>query len=170
MSKFKFNIETIKGFARTTSANRVLAVQMICAGSDEQQCKENARQAYLGCVSDGVSGIDKGTLDIFNQLASLPLNVWSYFRGAGDESAEGEKIAGKLIKLVQANSICRQYNYDYSNGFNVGYDMGYKDSKRTYLKDSKATSEDGEDTSEDGVATGVATGKPRVEDTRKDGA
>ena len=155
MSKVKFNIETIKGFARTTSANRVLAVQMICAGSDEQQCKENALQAYLGCVS--IAGIDKGTLDIFNQLASLPLNVWSYFRGAGDASAEGEKIAGKLIKLVQASSICRQYNYDYSNGFNVGYDMGYKDGK------------DGKD-GEDGVATVEATGKPRVEDTRKDGA
>ena len=162
MSKVKFNIETIKGFARTTSANRVLAVQMICAGSDEQQCKENARQAYIVCVSDGVSGIDKGTLDIFNQLASLPLNVWSYFRGAGDESAEGEKIAGKLIKLVQANSICRQYNFDYSNGFNVGYDMGYKDGKATGVDRVVDTREDGVD--------GVATGKPRVEDTLKDGA
>ena len=164
MSKVKFNIETIKSFARTTTANRVLAVQMICAGLDEQQCKENARQAYLNCVSDGVSGIDKGTLDIFNQLSSLPLNVWSYFLGAGDESAEGEKIAGKLIKLVQASSICRQYNFDYNSGFKVGYDMGYKDSKRTYLKDSKAeeatgeaNGKDGEANGKDGEATGEAT-------------
>ena len=158
MSKVKFNIETIKSFARTTTANRVLAVQMICAGLDEQQCKENARQAYLNCVSDGISGIDKGTLDIFNQLSSLPLNVWSYFLGAGDESAEGEKIAGKLIKLVQASSICRQYNFDYNKGFKVGYDMGYKDSKRTYLKDGEANGKDGED-GEASKATGEATGE-----------
>lgn len=157
----KFNIETIKSFARTTNANRVKAVQMICSGDDAQQCKENARLAYLGCLDDGVVGIDKGTLELFKQLSHTPLQVWTSFTGAGNENAEGEKLAAKLIKLAQALALCKQYScsyvdgYDdgYKNGYNVGYADGCEDSGAASGAASGEDSEDSEAASEDSEAS-----------------
>ena len=144
----------IKGFARTTNANRVKAVQMLCSGEDEQQCKENARLAYSGCIDDGVVGIDRGTLELFKHLSNMPTQVWTNFAGAGAENAEGEKLAAKLIKLTQALALCKQYScsYDdgykegYKNGYNVGYVAGYDDAHK------EATSEDSADTVADTVS------------------
>ena len=120
----KFNIEAIKSFARTTNANRVKAVQMICSGDDEHQCKDNARLAYMSCVDSGV-GIDKGTLELFKHLSNMPLHVWTNFVAAGEENAEGEKLAAKLIKLAQALALCKQYGCSYDDGYREGYKHGY---------------------------------------------
>ena len=142
----KFNIETIKSFARTTNANRIKAVQMICSSDDKQQCKENARQAYQGCIDDGVVGIDRGTLELFKHLANMPLQVWTSFMGAGVENAEGEKLAAKLIKLAQALALCKQYNCSYEDGYKEGYrngyDVGFEDAQEEDSAEDNAASED----------------------------
>lgn len=77
------------------------------------------------CCVDSVAGIDKGTLDLFKHLSNMPLHVWTNFLEAGEENAEGEKLAAKLIKLSQAHALCNQYSYSYESGYKEGYKNGY---------------------------------------------
>ena len=157
----KFDIELIKGFARPTNANRTRAVQMICSGVDKIQCKDNAQSAYQFCVVGGAVGMDRGTLEIFRQLANLPLHIWDYFKGADAENAEGEKIANKLIRLAQANALCAQYKCSYDDGYKQGYNVAHKEAEeKDSAEDSAAGIDNGtpEDSAEDS-ADGIDTSK-----------
>ena len=137
LSVNKFDLSLVKSCSRTTSANRVKAVQNICGGVNAKQCKENARNAYMGCLADAV-GIDKGTLEIFKMLSTMPEKIWHKFQNAGNEGVEGEKVAGTLIKLLQASALCAKYGFDYNSGYDEGYDEGF-------LKGESADSEESED-------------------------
>ena len=120
----KFDLNLVKSFARTTSSNRVKAVQNICSGVNAAQCKENAQNAYVGCISENVAGIDKGTLEIFKTLAAMPEKIYIKFNKAGNEGVEGEKVAGSLIKLLQASALCLKYGVDYDSGYEEGFLKG----------------------------------------------
>ena len=124
LSVNKFDLSLVKSCSRTTSANRIKAVQNICGGVNAKQCKENARNAYMGCLADAV-GIDKGTLELFRILSNMPEKIWHKFTSAGYEGVEGEKAAGTLVKLLQASALCLKYGFDYGSGYDEGYDEGF---------------------------------------------
>ena len=121
----KFDLNLVKSFARTTSSNRIKAIQNICGGVNAAQCKENAQNAYVGCITENVSGVDKGTLEIFKTLAAMPEKIYLKFSKAGNEGVEGEKVAGSLVKLLQASALCAKYGVDYDSGHDAGYSVGY---------------------------------------------
>ena len=112
-----FNVEIIKSFSRTTSANRVSAVQMIASGSCGTECKANAYDAFTTCKE--LVGVDKGTVGIYKALADMPESVWSKFTLASNDTTEGVKQATALVRLAQAWTLC--------NEAGVGYYEGYSD-------------------------------------------
>ena len=141
----KFDLNLVKSFARTTSSNRIKAVQNICGGVNAAQCRENARNAYVGCISENVAGIDKGTLEIIKTLAAMPEKIYLKFSKAGNEGVEGEKVAGSLVKLLQASALCAKYGFDYDSGYDEGYSSGYADGKKEEEEEEEDEDEEEED-------------------------
>ena len=115
-----FNIETIKGYTRTTSANRVSAVQMIASGMNGKDCKANAVAAYTICRE--LVGVDKGTVGIYKALSEMPGSVWGKFPLASQDTTEGVKQANALVKLAQAFILCNESGVGYWDGFAAGKD------------------------------------------------
>ena len=167
----KFDLSLVKSFARTTSSNRIKAVQNICGGVNAAQCKENARNAYVGCISENVAGIDKGTLEIFKTLAAMPEKIYLKFSKSGNEGVEGEKVAGSLVKLLQASALCAKYGVDYDSGYEEGFLKG----KSANSADSKGVSaeskekDEEKDEEESGEDEGGESGESKEsEDARVD--
>ena len=121
-----FNVEMIKSFTRTTSANRVSAVQMIASGIYGTECKANAYAAFTNCKE--LVGVDKGTLGIYKALADMPESVWSNFAGAEAENAEGVKQANRLVRLAQAWQLCHEAKAGFQDGFTAAQAYAHKDS------------------------------------------
>ena len=115
-----FNIETIKGYTRTTSANRVSAVQMIASGVNGKDCKANAVEAFL--TTKELVGVDKGTVGIYKALSEMPESVWGKFPLASQDTPEGVKQANALVKLAQAFMLCNESGVGYVAGFAAGKD------------------------------------------------
>lgn len=113
-----FNIETLKGFTRTTSANRVSAVQMIASGSYGVECKANAANAYM--VTKELVGVDKGTVSLYKALSEMPESVWSKFTLACNDTTEGVKQANQLVRLAQAFELCAAAGVGYGDGWKAG--------------------------------------------------
>ena len=113
-----FNIETIKGFTRTTSANRVSAVQMIAGGNKSKECKANAVEAYT--TTKEMIGVDKGTVGIYKALSEMPDSVWSKFPHASQDTTEGVKQATALVRLAQAFMLCGEAGVGYGAGYEAG--------------------------------------------------
>lgn len=113
-----FNIETIKGFTRTTSTNRVSAVQMIASGVSGVECKGNAVDAFL--ITKELVGVDKGTVGIYKALSEMPESVWSKFTQACNDTTEGVKQANQLVRLAQAFMLCGDAGVGYGDGFKDG--------------------------------------------------
>ena len=116
-----FNIEMIKGFTRTTSANRVSAVQMIALGSGIE-CKANAYAAFT--TTKELVGVDKGTVSLYKALSEMPESIWAKFTLACKETPEGVKQANLLIKLAQAFEICAAAGVGFKDGFAAGQEAG----------------------------------------------
>ena len=115
-----FNIETIKGYTRTTAANRVSAVQLIASGLSEKDCKANAVEAFL--TTKELVGVDKGTVGIYKALSEMPESVWGKFPLASQDNPEGVKQANALVKLAQAFMLCNESGVGYVAGFAAGKD------------------------------------------------
>ena len=113
-----FNVETIKGFTRTTSANRVSAVQMIASGNKSKDCKANAVEAYTTCKE--LIGVDKGTVGIYKSLSEMPDSVWGKFPLASQDTTEGVKQANQLVRLAQAFMLCGDAGVGYGDGYEAG--------------------------------------------------
>lgn len=113
-----FNVEMIKGYTRTTSANRVSAVQMIASGVSGKECKANAVDAFL--TTKELVGVDKGTVGIYKALADMPESVWGKYPLASQDTAEGTKQANQLVRLAQAFMLCNEAGVGYVDGFTVG--------------------------------------------------
>ena len=118
-----FNIETIKSFTRTTSANRVSAVQMIASGVNGKDCKANAVEAFL--TTKELVGVDKGTVGIYKALSEMPESVWGKFPLASQDTPEGVKQANALVKLAQAFMLCNESGVGYVAGFAAGQGGGF---------------------------------------------
>ena len=118
-----FNIETIKSFTRTTSANRVSAVQMIASGGNGKDCKANAVEAFL--TTKELVGVDKGTVGIYKALSEMPGSVWGMFPLASQDTPEGVKQANALVKLAQAFMLCNESGVGYVAGFAAGQGDGF---------------------------------------------
>ena len=116
-----FNIETLKGYTRTTSANRVSAVQMIASGSCGIECKANAYEAFT--ITKELVGADKGTVSLYKALSEMPETVWAKYTVACKETPEGLKQANQLVRLAQAFEVCAAAGV----GFKDGYEAGVKD-------------------------------------------
>ena len=114
----KFNIELIKGFTRTTSANRTSAVQLIASGDNSKDCKANAVEAYTTCKE--LVGVDKGTIGIYKALADMPESVWRKFPSASEDTAEGVKQSNQLVRLAQAWTLCSEAGAGYADGYSAG--------------------------------------------------
>ena len=114
-----FNIDMIKSFTRTTSANRVSAVQMIASGSCGTECKANAADAYA--VTKELIGADKGTLGIYKALADMPESVWSKFTLACNDTTEGVKQANQLVRLAQAWTLCHDAGVGFLDGYAASF-------------------------------------------------
>lgn len=115
-----FNVETIKGFTRTTSANRVSAVQMIASGSYGVECKANAYAAFT--TTKELVGVDKGTVSIYKALSEMPESVWVKYPLASQDTTEGVKQANALVKLAQAFTLCNEAGVGFKAGFKAGQD------------------------------------------------
>ena len=115
-----FNVETIKGYTRTTSANRVSAVQMIASGVNGKDCKANAVEAFL--TTKELVGVDKGTVGIYKALSEMPGSVWGKFPLASQDTPEGVKQANALVRLAQAFMLCNESGVGYVAGFAAGKD------------------------------------------------
>lgn len=113
-----FNVETIKGFTRTTSANRVSAVQMIASGVSGEECQANAANAYM--VTKELTGADKGSVSLYKSLADMPANMWKKFPLASNDSKDGEKQATALVRLAQAWTLCSEAGVGYYDGYEAG--------------------------------------------------
>ena len=120
-----FNVEMIKGYTRTTSANRTSAVQLISSGKDGAECKTNAVSAFSNTKE--LVGADKGTVGIYKALADMPESVWSKFTLACNDTTEGVKQANQLVRLAQAFMLCNEAGV----GFKDGYAAGVKDTTTT---------------------------------------
>ena len=116
----KFNIELIKGFTRTTSANRTSAVQLIASGNNSKDCKANAVEAYTTCKE--IVGVDKGTVSIYKALSEMPESVWRKFPSASEDTAEGVKQSNQLVRLAQAFTLCNESGVGYGAGYEAGKD------------------------------------------------
>ena len=147
-----FNVEMIKGFTRTTSANRVSAVQMIASGSSGSECKANAYAAFTTTME--LVGVDKGTVSIYKALSEMPESVWGKFPKAYQESQEGVKQANALVRLAQAFMLCGDAGVGFKDGFKDGYKEGYIEGMTDRIADSKADSV--EDSAADSVADSEA--------------
>lgn len=124
-----FNVETIKGYTRTTSANRTSAVQMIASGVSGEECQMNAASAFTTCKE--LVGVDKGTVGIYKALADMPDKVWSKFPLASQDTAEGTKQANQLVRLAQAFMLCNEAGVSYGDGFAAGVENAAADTNTT---------------------------------------
>ena len=113
-----FNLETLKGYTRTTSANRTSAVQMIASGTHGKECQQNAYAAYK--ITKELVGVDKGTVGIYKALSEMPESVWGKFPQAHQESPEGVKQANALVRLAQAFMLCNEAGVGYGAGYEAG--------------------------------------------------
>ena len=113
-----FNVEMIKGFTRTTSANRVSAVQMIASGVCGDDCKANAANAYM--VTKELTGADKGSVSLYKSLADMPATMWKKFPLASNDTTEGVKQATALVRLAQAWALCHEAGAGFQDGFAAG--------------------------------------------------
>lgn len=149
-----FNIELIKGYTRTTSANRANAVQMIASGVSGKDCKANAVAAYTICKE--LLGVDKGTLGIYKALGEMPESVWRKYPLAQQDTPEGVKQANQLVRLAQAFMLCNEAGVGYATGYAVGFTAGHDEHKEAEEKDSvadnAADNADSEDDSDDSEA------------------
>ena len=130
-----FNIETLKGFTRTTSANRVSAVQMIASGVSCEECKANAANAYM--VTKELTGADKGSVSLYKSLADMPATMWKKFPLASNDSKDGEKQATALVRLAQAWTLCSEAGVGYYDG----YAEGMKDTTAAQASTTTPTTE-----------------------------
>lgn len=113
-----FNVELIKGYTRTTSANRTSAVQLIASGTTGKECKANAVEAYNTCKE--LVGVDKGTVGIYKALSEMPESVWLKYPLAQQDTPEGVKQANQLVRLAQAFELCAAAGVGYSAGYAAG--------------------------------------------------
>lgn len=120
-----FNIETLKGYTRTTSANRVSAVQMIASGLSGKDCRANAVEAYNTCKE--LVGVDKGTVSIYKALSEMPAGVWGRFPLAQQDTTEGVKQANQLVRLAQAFTLCNESGVGYGAGWKAGVENAAAD-------------------------------------------
>ena len=119
-----FNLEALKGFTRTTSANRTNAVQMIATGSCGADCKANARDAFT--VTKELVGADRGTVVIYKELADMPATVWQKFPLASQDTPEGVKQANQLVRLAQAWTLCCEAGVGFREGYREGIAEGFR--------------------------------------------
>lgn len=135
----QFNVEMIKGYTRTTGANRVSAVQMIASGVSGGECQMNALTAFTTCKE--IIGADKGSVSLYKSLADMPAKVWSKFPLASNDSKDGEKQATALVRLAQAWTLCSEAGVGYGDGWKVGYEEGCQvaEPETTSVQDTTAT-------------------------------
>lgn len=113
-----FNVELIKGYTRTTSANRTSAVQLIASGTTGKDCKANAVEAYNTCKE--LVGVDKGTVGIYKALSEMPESVWRKYPLAQQDTPEGVKQANQLVRLAQAFELCAAAGVGFKDGYEAG--------------------------------------------------
>ena len=136
-----FNVEMIKGFTRTTSANRVSAVQMIALGSYGVECKANAYAAYT--TTKGLVGVDKGTVGIYKALSEMPESVWGKFPAASEDTTDGVKQANALVRLAQAFMLCGDAGVGFKDGFAAGQEAGQEALATTTATTTTTAAEEG---------------------------
>lgn len=133
-----FNIETLKGYTRTASANRVSAVQMIASGEGGKDCKANAVEAYT--TTKELVGVDKVSVSIYKAISEMPASVWRKFPLASNDSKDGEKQATALVKLAQAWTLCSEADVGYVDGYEAaGHDLHIHYKKQELAQRKAAT-------------------------------